>query len=260
MADFNKYLPYVIVLLAVLFVYNVITLVGISSNVSSAIADAKVAAMPIEIEVTFLKADDCDDCRDISSMITSLEDIFTVEVNEIQYGSSEADELIEKYDLEFAPTIILSSDASKYDGFEQIWEAYGTQEDDSSFVLRNGVPPYLDTETGEVVGIVDIIYLTDESCEDCYDVTVHKKILSGFGLALGNEETVDVNTKEGHDLLSKYNIRKYPTVILSSDADEYSILQQVWEQVGEVADDGSYVFTNMDQMQGAVFVDLDEEQ
>ncbi len=209
------------------------------------------------VHVTALTAPDCEECKDISSMVTALKKVMTIaDVKEVVIGSSEAEKIIAKYDLKFVPTYVISADAGLYNGFAQIWEAYGTQEDDGSFVLRQGLPPYIDSTTGEVLGFVDVIYLVDENCEDCYNVTIHKTILQKFGMTFGDEKTVDISSADGQALLEQYSITRVPTVIVSSDAAEYPAFEQIWAQVGDTADDGSYIFTNMEQLQGAVYSNI----
>ena len=212
------------------------------------------------VTVISITAPDCEECLELTAMVTALENALTIgSVVEVAYGSAEAQSYIDKYALEAVPSIILSSDAAVYNGFADAWETYGSVEEDGSFVLRNNVPPYLDAATGEVQGLVDVIYLTDESCTDCYNVTVHKAILRGFGMVLDEETTVDIADAEGQELLEEYGITKVPTIILSKDAGVYTLLNEVWTEVGEVADDGSYIFTNMAQLQGAKYTDLNPE-
>ncbi len=209
------------------------------------------------VTVTLLTTPECDECREIKSMVTALETILTVqEFNEIAYGSPEADALVAQYNPSFVPTLFLSEDASVYEGFADLWLNYGTIEEDGTFVLRNSIPPYLNTTTEKVEGIVDITYLTDESCTTCYDVSIHKTILAGFGVIFGDEQTVDINTEKGKALLQKYTITKVPTIILSPEVASYTTVTKIWKAVGVVADDGSYIFTNMAQLQGANYTDL----
>lgn len=209
------------------------------------------------VTVTLLTTPDCEDCREIQSMVTALEKVLTIqEFNEVAYDSEEAMGLIEQYTLLFVPTLFLSKDASAYEGFADLWLNYGTVEDDGTFVLRSSIPPYLNTTTEDVEGIVDVTYLTDESCATCYNVSIHKAILEGFGVVFGEEETVDRNSDEGKALLQEYDITKVPTIILSPDVASYATVKQIWNTVGVIADDGSYIFTNMAQLQGANYTDL----
>lgn len=221
------------------------------------IATAEVKGI---VTIISLTAPDCDECQDISDMIPALENALTVkEVKEYAYGSEEAQEYMEKYDLQFVPTFIISADAAAYNGFAGAWVSYGTEEDDGSFIFRNTIPPYLNATTGEVVGLVDVTYLTDDSCADCYNVTIHENILKGFGIVFDEETTVDISSEQGKALLEKYEITRVPTIILSKDAAYYTSLGQVWGQVGVVAEDGSYIFTAMEQLKGAVYTDLEED-
>lgn len=202
---------------------------------------------------------DCDACVELGGVVAALEKVLTLtDVTEVAYGTEEAQEYMEKYSIETVPTFIISEDAGVYEGFAAAWKAYGVVANDGSFVFQNTVPPYIDGETGEIRGLVDVTYVTDESCSECYNVTVHKVVLKGFGIVIDEETTIDIGTQQGQALLKKYGITKVPTIILSEDAAAYAALAQVWEQVGEIAEDGSYVFTNMEQLQGVKYTDLEE--
>ena len=86
------------------------------------------------------------------------------------------------------------------------------------------------------------IYLTDVSCSGCYDVSINSAILKGdYGLNL-TESYVDAGSEGGKKLIEKYNIVKYPTFILSSDAMDSELLSNVWASVGSVESDGALVF------------------
>lgn len=219
--------------------------------------DVVVGGVKGLVTITLLTTPDCEDCREIQSMVTALEKVLTIqEFNEVAYDSEEATELIEQYNLLFVPTLLLSNDASAYEGFADLWLNYGTVEEDGTFVLRGSIPPYLNTTTEDVEGIVDITFLTDESCLMCYNVSLHKTILEGFGVVFGEEETVDISTEKGKALLHQYDITKVPTIILSPTVASYATVIQIWKAVGIIAEDGSYIFTNMEQLQGANYTDL----
>ena len=136
----------------------------------------------------------------------------------------------------------------------QAWPVLG-EVIDGVFVFRELIPPYIEVASGNLRGQFSTTYLTDESCEDCYDVNVHMVALNNLGLTVGESSTFDVSSDQGKELLDKYSITKVPTIILSGDLSEYQGLQQVWPLVGEVTSDGSYVFTKMEEM--GTYRDLD---
>jgi hypothetical protein len=49
-------------------------------------------------------------------------------------------------------------------------------------------------------------------------------------------------------LVSKYQIKAVPTMLISGEVGEYKNLTSIWEQVGTVAGDGTYVFTKAELM------------
>lgn len=108
------------------------------------------------------------------------------------------------------------------------------------------------------MGLVNLTYLVDSTCPACYKADqVQKPILTqGYGIALNYERAVDISSFEGQNLISRYNITKVPTVLLSADADQYANLKNVWKNVGTVEADGWYVFREMQQLQGVIYKDL----
>ncbi len=96
------------------------------------------------------------------------------------------------------------------------------------------------TETASMISAV-ITYLVDPSCGKCYDVTINSLILKNYGINL-TEKYVNVNSTEGQSLISKYNITKYPTFVLSKEARSSASLVNVWLQVGTIENDGALVF------------------
>jgi len=63
-----------------------------------------------------------------------------------------------------------------------------------------------------------------------------------------SEDTYDISSPQGKDLIAKYNITKAPTLLISPEAKAYDTLTQVWTEVGTVESDGWYVFRATEQM------------
>lgn len=191
----------------------------------------------------------CEKCNDLSLLINQIKGagVKIYEEKLIAPSSDEGKELIEKYSIDFTPVIILSKEASAYSIIQQAWPQIGSKENDGSYVLRLASPPFINLTTGRLSGIVNIIYLTDKSCTECYDVNQHKEILinpQSFAVKLDKEETYDVDDAKGKELVAKYNITQVPTVILSDDINAYPS-DQVLKQFFSVEKDGSYVFRRL---------------
>lgn len=161
------------------------------------------------------------------------------------WNSSAGQDLIRQYKITAVPAVILSSDFDAYDAVKSTWlKRIGTKETDGAFVSRKLSPPYRDVEKNQIVGLVDVIYLTDTSCKECYKPqTLHKNILTqSFGVAIRLERIVDAGGAAGKELIKTYTLTEVPTLLLSPEASKYPALVSVWPKVGSVEADGWYIF------------------
>ena len=217
---------------------------GANSNTSPTGADAP------KLRITVITSKLCGDkCFDINLFLDALKQngIKEVGTETLNVEDSQGKALAEKYNITKVPTVLISGELDKNPQLAQAWTALG-EIIDQVFVFRKLIPPYIEVATGELKGQFSLVYLTDESCSKCYDVKLHDTALGNLGLKTDNSKTVDVSSDEGKDLLKKYAITLVPTILLSGDLAEYSGLQQIWPQVGTIAEDGTYVFTKMDEM------------
>lgn len=88
---------------------------------------------------------------------------------------------------------------------------------------------------------VNMVLITDSSCEYCYNASVNEKILSNYNLSL-NIISVEYTDAKAQELIDKYNITKIPTFILSKEASNNAVLMRDWPNVGTIESDGSLVF------------------
>jgi hypothetical protein len=198
------------------------------------------------VAVYLLKDDSCEKCNDLSSLIGQItfSGIKITEQRNISAGSPEGAAFAQKYNINFIPSMILSKEAGVYELIQQAWGQIGSKEADGSYVLRTPYPPFINLTTLETKGLVDVTYLADDSCSDCYDVKTHKEILTSpnsFALIFNSEETVDISGAKGKELIAKYNITMAPAVILSKAAGDYPSSEGL-TQFFSVESDGTYVF------------------
>ncbi|MEM3127007.1 MAG: hypothetical protein QW331_02985 [Candidatus Woesearchaeota archaeon] len=211
-----------------------------------------------EVTLTIIEDKNCKECFDTKQVAISMKQLGVKITKErkLQKSNGEAAKLIAQYKIDKIPAIIFSKDFSAYTEFASEWKQLGTIEKDGSYVFRQVVPPYVELSTGKIVGLVTLTYITAADCKECYDVKMHKTILQNFGVKITEEKTVDASQS---DLVKKYKISQVPTIILSADAKYYPALQQVWQQVGSVESDGTFVFRNVDAI-GATYKNLDKNE
>ena len=199
----------------------------------------------------------CKLCYNFDTVLNALKQSGVVfsERKKIDFNSTEGDEIIKKYEIKRVPALLLSSDIDLYSVAQNLKQS-GAKAKNGYYVFETGAP-YVDVNTGAIRGLVELIMLNDTSCNDCYDVRIHKQILMNMGLAIENEKIIDINSRKGKELINKYNITKVPTIILKGDLEVYDAFKQIWQQVGTIEKDGAYVFRNMQALRGAVYREIE---
>lgn len=211
--------------------------------------DAQTNSMVGRVSVTRLIDSSCSYCLSTDNVVNSIKQ-FGVKITEdktFEYTSDEAKILISKYGVKEVPVLIISKDIVEYESIMQVWSQLDVVEKDGFYVLHSN-PPYRNLSSGKIEGLVSLVMLTDNSCSDCYDVTVHKQIVQGLGVKIVNESTYDINSTKGREFLSKYNITNVPTILVSPDTWVYADFTVIWKTVGTVESDGWYVFRKTEQM------------
>jgi thiol-disulfide isomerase/thioredoxin len=223
----------------------------VSREVPPPFVDASSMEVRGEVEATVLSATSCVECHDLSPVLTQLKQLGVVFAKErvVDVSSEEGKALVSEFNISRVPTVLFSSEAQWYAQITEPFKTVGTVEADGSFVWRQVNAPYVELPSGKLRGKLELVYLNDSSCVECYPVTLHKDILSqNFGAFIASEKTVDVSSAEGKTLVSQYNVSKVPTVLVKGDVAAYPVLVGAWADVGSVVD-GVYVFRELDVLQ-----------
>lgn len=189
----------------------------------------------------------CEECIQSQEILSSIPLTFAqggVEITDWQkheYDSPEAKQLISKFGIKKIPALLISNDINVYENERLFLEQSDTEEKQGFYAMHSLVPPFRDVATNKIVGLVDLVMITDESCADCYNVEQNLQILAGLGLKLNTQETYDISSSEGQKFVSKYNIKSVPMIILSSDANLYESFVNAWQQVGSEESDGWFI-------------------
>ena len=196
-----------------------------------------------KVEIIEIVDSSCDKCISLSSIPLGLAEagVFMSDWKKIEYGSEEGKKLVSEFGIKHIPTLLISKDIDYYETIKQSLAQLDLEEKQGFYTIHSILPPYRDLTKNKVVGLVDLIMLKDNSCSNCYDVTSNKQILQRLGIVVNNENTYDISSAKGKDLISKYNIEKVPIIILSPEADVYDLFVSAWEQVGSEESDGWFV-------------------
>ena len=200
------------------------------------------------VSLTHIVDSSCNECTPLTGFGEGLKQtgVFIKNERTVQYNSEEGKELIKKFDIKHIPALLISQDIDSYPDVQQQLLTLKAKEKDGFYAIHSTVAPYRNLSSNKIVGPVEFIMLKDDSCKECYNVTVNQQILKRFGMYLKKESVYDVSSKEGKDLLQKYNITRVPMILVSPEASVYSSFVSAWDEVGTVEKDGWYVMRDPD--------------
>ncbi len=195
------------------------------------------------VQIKHIIDSSCEKCVDLLSISSVLNEqgVFIEDEQFIEYNSNEGQQLISQFSVKEIPAILISEEVDYYPDVKDALLQSGAKRKEGFYAIHSTLPPYRDLSQNKIIGLVDVIYLTKDDCPVCYDVSVNRNILLRFGIALNKENTYNINSPEGKQLVQKYNIKKAPIIVLSPDAKYYPSFGQVWKSVGTIENDGLFV-------------------
>jgi|GEM_PF-1050380 len=213
------------------------------------------------VEAYVISPNNCTECEDLNGFIDYLQGesvlMYFSNRTSLTENDTMAQELIAQYNITKLPTFLLSEGATEYPVFdEQLTNLM--HEMDGMYVLAEPLPPYVDIESREVLGLVEVIHITDGSCTDCFDTeSLVQSIVMAFGMKITGEVSYDVNTTEAQDLIEQYNISLVPTILISPEASAYPSFEEMWTSTDDSLEaDGWYVYRSHALVQDLVYQDL----
>lgn len=193
--------------------------------------------------VTVLTAPECEDCFDFAEMIDYYKEqgVTDGQIEYVEYDSRAGKKLVNKFSVNTVPTVLVEGDIQQYSYLQELVGTLATVKEDT-LVLNDGVqPPYLEIETGEKRGAFEVIYLSDTTCEDCYDVDLHRPVFDRLIMTADKETILDSADDEAVTLIEEYAITAIPTIILRGDLAVYKPFNDIWESAGTIEEDGTYI-------------------
>lgn len=201
------------------------------------------------VEFKEIQDGSCKDCSTYSQLLKLLiESGVKQKSYEIYDVSSPAGkDLLEKNSLEVASSLLVSKDIEEYWWlFDSLKE--GLEEKGDYYLIKQKVYPYKEIVSGKILGVTNVIYLINESCEECYDPEGLKRILQTLGVFIKVEKRVDISTEEGKALIKNQDINAIPTMIISKEISDYEGIDDILLKAGITEKNGKYVFRNVKEL------------
>lgn len=250
----KKLLQLVAIVLSAVVILNIFVITWFTYSVNAKLDTAIEKTSPQKGSLTLIVPTECSECGELESERNSFSKLRVSIEDEIKFdsSSSQAQELMKAYNITKLPALIFESEKEIREDIVQASTETGARVSEmNKLVWEKEAAPYFDVQNNTIEGLVSVTYITDSSCETCYDViSVQRSALQRFGVAIASEDIVDISSTRGKELLETYSINAVPTIIVSSKAESYSSLMQVWPQVGTREQDGVYVFRKLDALNG----------
>jgi len=194
---------------------------------------------PPKIELTMITVPDCPECTSLDNIagIVRSRRVNITKENKISWMSAAGQGALSQYNLTRAPAIIITGETQTL-FIEPFWRVR------DALVLTNAPPPYMDVKTGTVKGRVTMTVIVPKSCKECFSLSNSLSQIND-AIMIQETKTLDADEDSAKALIKRYELDKVPSLILSKDAELYSIINRSWEELGTWESDGSLVLRSI---------------
>ncbi len=231
--------------LVLLLTVNLVITGFFTITVNSKLNEALDFMKPQKGTLALVAAPDCPKCASLEMLKQKVmtQNVELSAENTFMSNSKEGQALQQRFQIKTLPALIFESSENIKAPFKKALTQGSRSMGEKALIWEQNQPPYFDVPTQNIIGLVDVTYITDKNCSTCYNIVdTQKPILSRFGILPSKENIIDISDQEGKNLKEKYRLTAVPTMILSPEAKEYKTLVSAWSQVGTVESDGYFVF------------------
>jgi len=221
-------------LIGAISLMNIYIIQGRAEKVNEAKEIAKEFLRPAKLEVTKILLSDCEECFDIETALESIkkQNVNVTEERTIYLNENYAKEIIDKYNIEKIPTLIISGETNKTEQLKSFFGNIGDFPDEKNVVFTSLKPPYYDVTLSRVVGKVSVINVVDSLCEECIPLSQVADALKQSGVAITEEKTYEYFSSEGIGLINRFDISRIPAILISNEVNYYDVKEQI-QQLAE---------------------------
>ena len=226
-----------LILAAAISILNVFLIQGRAAEINKATKEAEELLKPAKLEVTKILLSECEKCFDIEAAFESIkkQNVDVTKEKTMFSDDSEAKELIRNFNIQKIPSMIISGEINKTQQLKSFFDGVG-KFSGAHVVYTSISPPYYDVSSAKVVGRVSFVNVVDSSCKECVPLA---QVISSFkqsGVAISKEDSYEYSSKEGMDIIAKFNITRIPAMLISSEINYYSSIS---EQIKELTKEKS---------------------
>ncbi len=210
------------VVLIIIAIFNLTQLSSVGTVFEQKLDEAKIAAVPAQVLLVTITNPACKDCFDIAPIVDSLKKANINVTNEenIAWNSEAAKNFIEKYGIKKIPTIMLFGEVDKVN-------IKNLERKENALIFTDLTPPYTNAQSGEVLGKVEVTIIEEPSCKKCMGFSVVMDSLKQSGVFVTKSEIITASEEKAKELISKFNLSKLPTAIITDNVEMYPIAEKI---------------------------------
>lgn len=233
--------------ITIVLAVNSVVMIFYTQTTNARLTEAISLAKPQPAKLTLITADECSNCKTLETLEEYIEKQ-NVELSQMSFSfeNNEAQKLINLYEIKRLPVLIFETEGKIKTGLKKSLEKGSREVGENILIWEQAGAPYFDIEKRKTEGLVEVTFITDKSCVECYNPEeIHGEILKNFGVVIIKKQIVDAADPSGLEIIKKYNVTSVPTMILSDQAAAYENLETAWSKVGTIEDDGKFVFRDL---------------
>ena len=224
-----------LILAAAISILNVFLIQGRAVEINKANEAANELLKPAKLEVTKILLSGCKECFDIEAALENIkkQNVDITKEKTLFLDESQAKELIRNFNIKKFPAMVISGEVNKTQQLKSFFNGVGEFSGQNNVVYTSISPPYYDMSAAKVVGKVSIVNVVDSSCKECVPLSQVADSLKQSGVAVTEEKSYEYTSKEGIDLINKFNVSRIPAILISNEIDYYEDVKQQLQQLVE---------------------------
>lgn len=185
---------------------------------------------PPELELELILDSRCQDCLDREAL-NSLLDGVRVEQRTLDLASKDARELLVRYELDRVPAAIIRGWLG-HPSLDELRAAL--PERHGALVWVQARPPYTESSSGVIRGLVNATVIVPSACSVCTDLSGFLDNLERIGVRFSERRTLNERDRAATALIETHSIALLPALLLSEDALLYAEIARAWPSIGSV--------------------------
>ncbi len=220
---------------AALSILNVFLIQGRAAEINKASEAANELLKPAKLEVTKILLSGCKDCFDIGAAFESIkkQNVNITREKTLFSDESEAKKIIRNLNIQKIPALVISGEVNRTQQLKSFFDGVGEFSGQDNVVYTSISPPYYNVSSSKVVGRVSIVNVVDSSCKECVPLSQFTAALKQAGVAIAEESTYEYTSKEGMELIGKFNISRVPAMAVSNEINYYDNVKKQLQQLAE---------------------------